>query len=106
MYRVINFESLKSKVKPLWDRRLGRDYLKVFSLKRMVSDYQGSVAFNFIVSGKKIAVDEGVFLACLLGFKRFTDSGADVSGITGEEKKAMDIIFPEMLPVYWDFDYL
>jgi predicted N-acetyltransferase YhbS len=99
MYRICDFRKLMALLGVLFDRRLKKagekeGWKEYIGIKRVESDFQGSVTINLVKEKKLIVLDEGKFIEMALGLKNY-----------GKER-VLKLLFPVLKPVYWDFDYL
>jgi len=113
MYRVINFRSLLKNLTPCWNNRLASlkknmTWQDVFTMERTVNEkLQGTIVMTLASSGQTITFDEGEFIKMLLGYASF--DGLETKGkeaAAAKEAELLNIIFPVVKPVYYDFDYL
>jgi hypothetical protein len=112
MFRIINFNELMKVLLPLAGQRLIEGGVKGgisgrFVIRRSVAGFKGMVTFLFIRSAKTVQMDDGEFIKLFMGlnsFKGIKAAGKEV--LSKEETALIELAFPLLKPVYWDFDYL
>jgi len=102
MYKILNWTSLLNKIKPVFNNRLnGKNFDKVIKIIHSENDLQGKIKIMFLKTGNILEMDEGIFIKMLLGLKKY-----EGVNLQSEEIELLHFLFPEKLPVFFDFDYL
>lgn len=108
MLSIPHHESFMNKMTLLFNKRLKAAGYTLNSWQEILSiSFSSKDQLNFITNIKykneNLNIDEGCFLDLIFGNLRFYISEFDISD---DFKKLLNILFPKIKPVFWDFDYL
>lgn len=102
MYKILNWENLLNKIKPVFNNRLNKqNFDKVIKIIHSENDLQGKVKIIFLETDNSIEMDEGAFIKMLLGLNKY-----NYDNLKTEEIELLHLLFSERFPVFFDFDYL
>ncbi|GEM_PF-3191991 len=114
MWKIVNISSLLRQITPLLNRRIRtmnyNNWQDVVGFERTILDdknLNGKMAIDFIESDHRLEIEDIDFNKLLLGhtsFDKMNIPGADK--LNQEDKKILAALFPELNPVYYDFDYI
>jgi len=108
MLSIPHHESFMNKMTILFNKRLKAAGYTLNSWQELFSiSFSSKDQLNFMTNIKykdeELNIDEGCFLDCVFGNLRFYIREFDISD---DFKKILNIIFPKIKPVFWDFDFL
>ncbi len=108
MLMIPHHESFMSKITVLFNKRLKLNGYKVNSWQDLLSiEFESNDDMNSTVLIKYkdeiLNIDEGVFLNMIFGNLKLYYNDFKIST---DFKNILKVLFPEIKPVYWDFDFL
>jgi len=108
MLMIPHHESFMSKITVLFNKRLKLNGYKVNSWQDLLSiEFKSNDDMNSTVLIKYkdeiLNIDEGVFLNMIFGNLKLYYNDFKIST---DFKNILKVLFPEIKPVYWDFDFL